>query len=192
MLRSLTNDDLVGPACLATLLHAANGSHISDSYSLAEQLESERVSASDEALLLLATVQWHCNELEAGLLTLDQLDESAATDVIQRSGKAVNAWILMAQAGIAKPHATGQHDDSDDDAQDAASNISEARSIFRVVLAADPSHIDVSLANQLLAFCMLLPVASRRHQSEFFALCSLHCEQLSVEDKKKHVVNIVF
>jgi len=97
--------------------------------------------------LLLATVQWHCNELEAVLLTSDQLDESAAADEIQRSGKAISAWILLTQAGIARPQAIEQHDDSDDDAQDAASNISEARSIFQVVLAADPSHIDVSLGN---------------------------------------------
>lgn len=143
LLRSLTSDDTVGPACLATLLHAANASHISDPYSITEQLESERISASDEALLLLAIVQWHCNDLEAGLLTLDQLEESAAADEIQRTAKAINAWILLSQAGIAKPHATVQEDESEDDVQDAESNIAEARSMFRLVLAADPSHIEV-------------------------------------------------
>lgn len=145
LLRSFSSDDLVGPACLATLLHAANASHITDSYGLAETLENERISASDEALLLLASVQWHCNDLEAGLLTLDQLEDSAAPDNVQRSGKAVNAWILLAQAGIAKDGAVGQPDDSEDDEQDAASNIAEAQSIFRVILATEPSHIDVSL-----------------------------------------------
>eukprot|EP00892_Ulva_mutabilis_P009788 jgi/Ulvmu1/7181/UM034_0090.1 len=142
VLRGFSNDDLVGPASLATLVHAANSSHITDSYGLAESLESERISASDEALLLLATVQWHCNELEAGLQTLDQLEDSAAPDNIQRNGKAVNAWMLLAQAGIAKDTPAGQHDDSDDDAEDAASSIAEAQSIFRVVLANEPSHID--------------------------------------------------
>lgn len=145
VLRSFSNDNLVGPACLAILLHAANASHIADSYGIAESLESERISASDEALLLLATVQWHCDDLEAGLSTLDQLEDAAAADVIQRSGKAVNAWILMTQAGIARDLASERNDDSDDDTQDAASNIAEAHSIFRSVLQGDPSHIDVSV-----------------------------------------------
>lgn len=138
--------ELVGLASIATLVYAARASQISESEDeLRDRLDSERSTACDAALVLLATVQWHSAEFEASLLTIDQMDGLDTDDGTSTASKAVNGWVLLSQAGIG-PEAGGSDrvgEDDDEDVHDSAASIAEAQLNFEGALIEDPSNIDV-------------------------------------------------
>ena len=148
ILRELLNHELVGLACIATLVHAARASRIADPEDeLRNRLESERSTASECALVLLATAQWHSGEFEGSLLTIDQMDSLDNDDGTSTSAKAVNGWVLLSQAGIGSEAYEDDPagDDDDEDLRDSAASIAEAQRHFEGALIEDPSNIDVRI-----------------------------------------------
>ena len=142
----------MGLASIATLVHAARASHISESEDeLRDRLDSERSTSSDAALVLLATVQWHCAEFEASLLTIDQMDGIDAEDGTSNAAKAVNGWVLLSQAGIGAEARRFDRvtEDDEDDVHESATSIAEAQRSFEGALIEDPSSIDVRCISML-------------------------------------------
>ena len=136
----------MGLASIATLVHAARASHISESEDeLRDRLDSERSTSSDAALLLLATVQWHSAEFEASLLTIDQMDGIDTDDGTSTASKAVHGWVLLSQAGVGPEAGRRERgaDEDEDDVQESAASVADAQRNFEGAHIEDPSNIDV-------------------------------------------------
>jgi hypothetical protein len=145
LLRNLKGDRHVGLACAATLLSAAKAGKTSDSEAaLFNELDSAKSAASEDALLLLATAQWHLGELQTALLTLDELSASGPSQDVLTAAKAGTGWVMVEQRRVAKEFSS-DHEASDDDADadDEDADLSETYEAFDEALAIDGADVEV-------------------------------------------------
>ena len=144
-LRSLRSNEQVSIAATAGLLSAASAGQVSDlASSLAEDLDIAKSTASADSLLLLASVQYHIGEVQAALLTLDDLDAADASPSTAASAKALAGWaaVTTSRECIAHTQASAASIDHDD-MEDADGDLSEAADHFDTALAHEPSNVEV-------------------------------------------------
>lgn len=155
LLRSHRAHELVGPACLATLLAAAKAGRTSDNIaSLSDELAAASEGASPAALLLLATVQWHCQDHEAALLTLDDLALADVDDHTNARVKALAGWITLSQCrGAVGDRDDSSSDEEDDDLEGHEHEITEAASLFNTACDLQPSCLEVRCRPSAHARC---------------------------------------
>jgi hypothetical protein len=151
LLRSQRTHELVGPACLATLLAAARAGLITDSEAgLAEDVRASLEACNLEAKLLLATVQWHTADNQASLTTLDELDSLEDTNSAKSAVKALIGWVALAQScHVWALDRDPPSDIEDDDLDGAEHDLQEASHCFDAALHLDSGNVEVRMSQPM-------------------------------------------
>lgn len=161
-------------ATFVLLKEARSGSAADDVAGLTADLDTLAAAAEPDALLLLATVQWHLRDWQASLRTLDGVEASAPHDArVLASARTIAGWVCLAQAHVSAPDAQGSDSDKEDEG-DLGSSVDEAAGHFDALLGRDPDSLEVCPS------VALLPLKLRR---QAHSPCELHgrCGRLARE-----------